>query len=468
MMRWLFFLIFIPKLVGQEVHPMDNEAFLQNELASIYVDLPNDQLQLLLVDSLYTDHEFLASFRYQSSLYLDTIQQVGFRVRGNTSRGAGKKSFSIDFNDFIPGQKFKGLDNMNLVGNHNDPSQLRAWLSTQILKSAELTVSRNSFVRLYINNEYKGLYLNNEAIDDEFIKDRFLANFSGNLFKCSWGSDLTYLGTNPQPYYETYDLKTNQSLNDYSGLIHFIEVLNNSNATDFPCAIQQVFDVDRYLKTLVYEILIGHWDGYAGNKNNFYLYQRPSDGKFVFIEYDMDNTFGIDWFNENWSVRNINNWHFGNRPLIQKLFGVPYFKDQFNHYMNEALTTIFNQNWLQQLQSKQSLISQAAYEDLYKELDYGFTNSDFDSSLTNAFGAHVTMSISDYLAIRLQSALAQVQAFQGLENPCQLSIEENELPVYVVAKYDLLGRPITAKPDSNQFIIEILSNGKSRKTLFMD
>jgi hypothetical protein len=182
----------------------------------------------------------------------------------------------------------------------------------------------------------------------------------------------------------------------------------------------------------------------------------------------MDNTFGIDWFNENWSVRNINNWHFGNRPLIQKLFGVPYFKDQFNQYMNEVLTTIFNQNWLQELQIKQSLISQAAYEDFYKELDYGFTNADFDSSLTTAFGAHVTMSISDYLAIRLQSALSQVQAFQGLENPCQLSIEENELPVYVVEKYDLLGRPIKAKPESNQFIIEILSNGKSRKTLFVD
>jgi hypothetical protein len=356
---------------------------------------------------------------------------------------------------------------MNLVGNHNDPSQLRAWLSTHILKSAELTVSRNSFVRLYINSEYKGLYLNNEAIDDEFLKDRFLVDFSGNLFKCSWGSDLTNLGTNPQPYYETYDLKTNQSLNDYSGLIHFIEVLNNSNATDFPCAIQQVFDVDRYLKTLVYEILIGHWDGYAGNKNNYYLYQRPSDGKFVFIEYDMDNTFGIDWFNENWSVRNINNWHFGNRPLIQRLFAVPYFKDQFNLYMNQALNTIFNQDWFQQLQNKQTLISQAAFEDTYKVLDYGFTNSDFSSALTDAFGAHVTMSISDYLNTRLQSALTQVQTFQGIENPCQLSTEENEIPVIVVTRFDLLGRPIKTNLESNQIIIETLSNGKSRKTVFV-
>jgi hypothetical protein len=467
-MRWLFLLVFIPKLVGQEVHPSDNEAFLQNEVASIYIELPNSQLQLLLGDSLYTEHEFLASFRYQSSVFLDTISQVGFRVRGNTSRGAGKKSFSIDFNDFIPGQKFKGLDNMNLVGNHNDPSQLRAWLSAQILKSAGLTVSRTSFVRLFINNEYKGLYLNNEAIDDEFIKDRFLGNSFGNLFKCSWGSDLTYLGDNPQAYQETYDLKTNQVLNDYSGLIHFIDVLNNTNTSTFPCAIQQVFDVDRYLKTLVYEILIGHWDGYAGNKNNYYLYQRPSDGKFVFIEYDMDNTFGIDWFNENWSIRNINNWHMGNRPLIQKLLANPYFKDQFNFYMNQALTFVFSQDWLLQLQIKQNLISQAAFEDSYKALDYGFTNSDFTASLTSAFGAHVTMSISDYLNTRLQSALAQAQPFQGLENPCQLTIEENEMPTEVIGRYDLLGRAIKTMPESNQIVIEILSNGKTRKTVLVD
>ena len=468
-MRWLFLLVFIPNLFGQEVHPLDNEAFLQNEVASIFVDLPADQLQLLLGDSLYTDHEFLASFRYQSSVFLDTIPQVGFRVRGNTSRGAGKKSFSIDFNDFIPGQKFKGLDNMNLVGNHNDPSQLRAWLSAQILKSTGLTVSRTSFVRLYINNEYKGLYMNNEAIDDEFIKDRFLVNASGNLYKCSWGSDLTYLGNNSQAYQTTYDLKTNQTLNDYSGLIHFIDVLNNTNSSEFPCAIQEVFDVDSYLKTLVYEILIGHWDGYAANKNNYYLYQRPSDGKFIFIEYDMDNTFGIDWFNENWSVRNINNWQMGNRPLIQRLFAVPYFKDQFNFYMNQALNAVFNQDWHQQLEDKQNLITSAAFEDTYKQLDYGFTNSDFTASLTNAFGAHVTMSISDYMDTRLQSALSQVQSFQGLENPCQLAIEENETsPIHVVGKYDLFGRPIRSNAQSNQLIIEILSNGKTRKTFFVD
>ena len=467
-----FFLIFALIISnsgnGQLVHPANNEGFLQDEVASIFIALPPTELDLLLGDSLYTDHEFLAQFTYQSTNFNLTLAQVGFRVRGNTSRNAGKKSFNIDFNEFVAGQKFLDIDNMNLLGNHNDPSQLRAWLSGKIVQQADLPASRSSYVKLFINNEYKGLYLNNEAIDDEFLQSRFINDDGGNLYKCIWGADLTYQGTNPQSYSSVYELKTNKTLNDYSGLIHFMEVLNTSSSTNFPCAIQEVFDVDLYLKTLVYEILIGHWDGYAGNKNNYYLYQRPSDGKFVFIEYDMDNTFGIDWFGIDWSTRNINTWHIDNRPLIQRLFSVPFFKDQFNFYMQEALSNIFTENLIQDLEAKQILIQQAAFEDTYKELDYGFTNQDFTNAINSTFGNHVTDNFSDYISNRIQSATNQLTTYQGIENPCSLSISEIENKLEVVERVDLLGRTINGKPMSNKVIIEILSNGKSRKTLFMD
>jgi hypothetical protein len=245
-------------------------------------------------------------------------------------------------------------------------------------------------------------------------------------------------------------------------------VLNSSSTNEFPCAIQEVFDVDLYLKTLVYEILIGHWDGYAGNKNNYYLYQRPSDGKFIFIEYDMDNTFGIDWFSIDWSMRNINNWQIGNRPLIQRLFSVPYFKDRFNMFMQEALTNVFTENLIQELEAQQALIEQAAFEDVYKELDYGFTNQDFLNAIHFTFGNHVTTNFNDYISNRVQSAINQLVIYQEIENPCLLSITEFKENIEVVERYDLLGRKLNHKPISNQVIIEILSNGKSRKTVFID
>ena len=79
---------------------------------------------------------------------------------------------------------------MNLVGQHNDPSLLRYWTSLYLLKKHELIASRMSFVKLYINSEYRGVYLNVEHIDDEFLQKRFINDDNGNLYKASWGADL--------------------------------------------------------------------------------------------------------------------------------------------------------------------------------------------------------------------------------------------------------------------------------------
>ena len=163
------FLLASASLFGQSItHPSNNRAFLQNEIAEIHIFINTTDLTTLLGDSLYTDHHFPASFYYYSSTYHDSIQNVGFRVRGNTSRGADKKSFKISFNEYTQGEKFKGIEKMNLIGQHNDPSLLRYWLSLNILTTNNLISSRSSFVKLYINGEYKGVYLNVEHIDDEF------------------------------------------------------------------------------------------------------------------------------------------------------------------------------------------------------------------------------------------------------------------------------------------------------------
>ena len=142
--------------VGQAIpHPLNNHAFLQNEIAEIHISVNSADLNTLLGDSLYTDHHFPATFYYHSSVHNDTIQNVGFRVRGNTSRGADKKSFKISFNEYMQGKKFKGIEKMNLIGQHNDPSLLRYWLSLNILTENNLISPRSSFIKLYINGEYK-------------------------------------------------------------------------------------------------------------------------------------------------------------------------------------------------------------------------------------------------------------------------------------------------------------------------
>lgn len=455
----------IESAYSQLVHPPNNQAFLQNEVATIRITMPIDSLGMLLDPSnSNSNYEYLAQFVYESTTGNDTITNVGFRLRGNTSRNAAKKSFKISFNTYVSGRKWKNLEKMNLNGSHNDVSILRSQLSNMVLRATNVPNSRTSYVKLYINNQYRGLYLNVEHIDEEFLQRRFINDDSGNLYKCAWGSNLSYLGTNENNYKSTYELKTNKSADDYSGLIQFIDVLNNTASTNFACAINEVFDVELYLKTLACEVLIGHWDGYAYNQNNFYLYQRPSDGKFVFLEYDMDNTFGVSWSSTNWATRNIYSWSTGNRPLYTKILAVPYYKERFSHYIDSIISTTFNYaNLIPQIEQIQTMITPAAFSDSFKGLDYGFNNIDFQEAIFQAYGNHITSSIADFIETRANSALNQT-VFTNPDIPCSLSIEENQLFGIPTYAYNLLGQPISLNK-TGELIILVDQFGNRKKTI---
>lgn len=447
MRQFILFIFCLPGLYFAQIpQPNYNQAFIQDEVASIYVTIAPDSLTMLLGDSLFTGYEFMAAISYQSSLGTVIYDSIGFRARGNTSLSSQKKSFKIDFNRFIPTQKFAGLEELNLNGEHNDVSIMRSFLAQYLLRSAGLPAARTSYVKVFVNNEYKGLYINVEHLDDEFLDFRFPTEANGNLWKCFYGADLTWQGNNPNAYQNVYDLQTNEDSADYTALINFINILNNTTAANFPCAIQEVFDVDLFLRNIALEILLGQWDGYAYNKNNYYLYQREGDSKIVYLSYDLDNTFGIDWFNINWALRNVYAWSPGNqaRPLYTKLMAVPYFKDRFTYHMLDILNTIWNVSELQLLlQEKQQLIAPAALLDDYKGLDYGFTDQDFLNALQQTWGAHVKSGIIPYLQNRKVSALSQLSPYLGLPNPCISSVDElSQTPGKLLFVTDVLGRQI--------------------------
>jgi spore coat protein CotH len=449
-------------------NPLNNAVFLQDEVATVKIFLAQDDLDFILnPDNKESNIEFPATFIYVSSMTTDTVENIGFRLRGNTSRSSAKKSFKVSFNTFIQGQKYKGIEKMNLNGEHNDVSIMRAKISHEILNDVDLFASRTSHVKLFINNEYKGLYLNVEHIDDEFIKKRFPDDDQlGNLYKCNYGADLSYWGSNPSNYYETYELKTNKQDNDYGGLINFLNSLNSVSDASFPCLIESQFDVYSYLKSAAFEILIGHWDGYIFNKNNFYLYQRPTDGRFVYISYDLDNTFGIDWFNTDWSTRNIYNWQSNqDRPLFDRLMSVPYYKEVFTFIMEQILQQTFKSELLiPRLNQMQNLIRNAAHLDEYKGLDYGFSNTDFDNAISEAWGNHVSQSLEEYILSRQNSAFSQFQ-FQTTTQPCLNNLIEAESKInqrILIKTIDILGKEIDPEIN-NELKFLIYSDGTSEK-----
>ncbi len=419
--RYSLLLLAIPFLAAaQYVHPTDGDLFINTEVPRIDIIIADDDIDFILDPSNEnSDTEFPATFIFSSSSVLDTIEGVGFRLRGNTSRASAKKSFKISFNSFEKGKKYGGVEKLNLNGEHNDPSIIRSDLAWDLFEGAGVPASRSNHVALYINQEYRGLYINVEHVDEEFIQKRF-SEARGNLWKCLWPADLHYQGPNPVEYSEpepwgrrAYDLKTNTLEFDYTSLAHFIDVLNNYSGEEFICEMERIFDVDNYLRVIAIDVLSGNWDGPIVNKNNFYLYHNPLLDRLTYIPFDLDNTFGIDWFGINWETTDIYNWSDNSgeyRPLYEKIMAIPEWRNRYSFILDTYIEELFSANRLSQhLDQKLELISPHRVSDVFAEQDYGYTHDDFLDSYTGGLGAHAGIGLKPYINTRINSVRSQLQ-----------------------------------------------------------
>ncbi|MBI5471852.1 MAG: CotH kinase family protein [Ignavibacteriae bacterium] len=396
-------------------------VYLDTTVATIRITIDPDSLAAIYdpanADS---DHEYPANFTFNNGVINDSLANIGFRLRGNTSRDSRKKSFKVSINSFVRGRKFYGLEKLNLNSEHNDPSIIRAKLSWDLFAASGVKGSRAHHTRLYINTKYYGLYISVEHIDENFVLGRH-GNNDGNLFKCLYPADLAYLGADPNLYKRIsggrriYELTINEEIDDYTDLAHFITVLTQTSPANFPIAIQRVFNVNAFLRSLAVDVVTGSWDDYWFWKNNFYLYHNTATGKFEFIPYDYDNTFGIWWTQimagVDWGTRSVYSWGHPteSRPLTTKLLGVQQFRDRFTFYLNRLLQRQFVETKLfARIDSIHAMITSAAEADSFRTLDYNFTIADFHNSYTQALGRHVPYGLKPYITTRRASALNQI------------------------------------------------------------
>ena len=465
MKRILSFLLTSILLAGyvsaQPGFPENGQLFADTVVPRIDISINPDTLDWIY-DNPASDREFHAGFVFDNGTVRDTIDPVGFRLRGNTSRWSKKKSFKVSFNTFTPGGKYYGVEKLNLNGEHNDPSVMRSKVMWDILRKWDIPAPRANHVRVYINGNYYGLYINVEHIDEEFALSRF-GNKDGNLFKCLYPADLAYRGPDPDNYKIwngsrwVYELTTNEEENDFSDLAALIGVLENSPDGSLACDLDALFNTYDYLKVMAAQIFCGDWDGYLYNKNNFYLYHNTLTGKFEYIPYDVDNTFGIDWFNIDWANRNIYGWQPGGsevRPLYDRIIQHPVLRDQFSHYADQLISsTIDMDSLVQAIEERKSMIAPYVANDPYYPLDYGYDYEDFQNSYTSATGAHVKWGLYPYLTARTQSMAEQIEEGSmvpvikyirhrreaGQPITVSATVEADALPVNVAILYSVDG-----------------------------
>jgi len=414
-LMFIFLFVSMGHLFAQPNFPGDNEVFRDDVVARVDITIDSDTLQWIY-DNTGSNIMWHATFEFNNGTIHDTIENIGFRLRGNTSRQSAKKSFKVSFNTFESGRKYHGLEKMNLNGEHNDPSISRSKVCWDMLRSMDIPAPRSNHMEVYINGNYHGLYINVEHIDEEFVDSRF-RNQDGNLFKCLWPVDLNYLGSNPDLYKfdqggrRAYALKTNTELDDYTDLATFIDILNNTPINDLKCALEPVFNVEDYLKIMAFDVMTSNWDGYIFNKNNFYLYHNTETGQFEYIVYDPDNTFGIDWFGIDWAERDVYDWSSDEyRPLYERLLQVDEFKDKYSWYLNKIATEQMNPDvFFDRLNEIRDLIYPYVENDPYYPMDYGYDIDDFTQAFESGAGGHVPYGLKDFTEERVQSLNNQIQ-----------------------------------------------------------
>ncbi len=232
----------------------------------------------------------------------EPYENVGIRHKGYityfATRRLLKKPYKIDFNEYVAGQDFYGVRQLNFGNSWSDPSMMREVLAYEVFAATGCPASRTSFVNLYLtvpgeyDHELVGVYVMVEQVDTTYLAERF-GNDSGNLYKAGdSGADLLWYGGDPEEYRDRYPKKTNQEEDDWSDLIHFLDVLNNTPDEQFKTEIETVFNVEGFLDYLAVNTATTNLDSIAGRNANFYVYHNPATDLFEFLPWDLNMAFG--------------------------------------------------------------------------------------------------------------------------------------------------------------------------------
>ncbi len=211
----------------------------------------------------------------------DLLEDVQVRKKGFLgSLDNTRPSLKVKF-DAHEDRDWRGLVRLTLNNSRQDPSRLNTCLAYQVFRDAGVPAPRCSYAHVRVNGESLGLYANVESLKEGYL-ERTFGDASGEF----WEGTLSDFRTE---FLGTFEAK-NDAAEDSSmaSLDALRAILEDSPDETLLADLAPWIDVDDFLAFWAAEVLVAHWDGYAGNTNNFYLYRDPADDRFQFIPWGTD------------------------------------------------------------------------------------------------------------------------------------------------------------------------------------
>jgi spore coat protein H len=212
-----------------------------------------------------------------------TFAGVGIKLKGAAGSFReidDRPAFTVDIDRFGDSPRFRGLKKFHLNNSVQDEAFACEWIGSESFRAAGIPAPRVTHARVVLNGRDLGLYVLKEAFDRTFLA-RYFADSNGNLYDGGFCQEIDAelekdSGTGPD---------------DRSDLAALAAACRESDPTTRWQRIDQLLDVDVFLRFIALELCLGHWDGYSQNANNYRLYFDPTTGKAYFLPHGMDQLF---------------------------------------------------------------------------------------------------------------------------------------------------------------------------------
>jgi spore coat protein H len=308
--------------------------------------------------TMWTDPEAKIKVPADAVVFGQRLDNAGFRMRGQWSlRGSGeKKPWKINTDAYIGDQEFFNLRQLVFVNSLEDPSLIQEKMAYDLMHFAGVPASHVCYVEIWIDLTddgeppiFWGVYTMIERVDKKFVANRFgRDNKGGNLYKASLAQrgpmDLVYHGDRIENYPSQGGLynigkANNEEKADYDDIINFMRVIDGvtyETPQDFARALEEVFNVDAFLRYMAAAITLSGWDIYPFAGNNYYLYHNPGTGKFEWIPWDL--TWGGDPTQPLFGRQGLG--FLERAPLYDRVFEVERYRVKYAAYLD-----LFNREW---------------------------------------------------------------------------------------------------------------------------
>ena len=213
----------------------------------------------------------------------EEFYQVGLRAKGNNSLrlteeyGLSRYSLKLEFDHYVDGGNYHGLDKLSLDASFQDNSYLKTWLVYHMMAYMGVPAPLCSYAWVTVNGTPWGLFLAIEEPEEAFARRNFGPDH-GALYKPDYRSlnaentdvALRYIGDDPAAYPNIFDnAKFDTDVADRERLIQALRVL--STGEDLETAV----NADEVLRYFAVQVFVMNWDSYLGHTgHNYFLYEE--------------------------------------------------------------------------------------------------------------------------------------------------------------------------------------------------